>query len=509
MDGDDHVAAEADAIAMKLTTFMIEAFVTKEGRQPTNDEIAQLFDELTPDRIAEMALHNPQLVKGIAASLRTLIVASFRAPATQFVMALLKRLNPTAQILRARSFCRHHEYIFALLCLLNVNMGALDLSQRSEVDAHGDSYTLYEGHHAHTLLHELATVYASMDSTIQARVQKRVMFSGALPISRDTPSYAAVMSILNGGEAGQLEYARNRRRSGGEADEKDEEEDWAVARAEAKRAARQAQGQDQDKGGMRSVGGSGSGSGSGRFDEDDVLHAEAKVDRHLSNNHASEQDEDSHPRGTRRGDDKHTDENDRTSDRGGEADRDSKSGYRLLGDLPSLGPSGRAQMGHREREMIDKDVKVALNLELPSQQAGMRLGLGLGLAAASNGHAHGGPGSGAAAGSSSGGKGAHKHRHTDPSGVTDEGIPVEFLCAINGHVMKAPVRCVGTGVVYEKATIELWLSSRGSVCPITGEPLTRDDLVADDELRNRIKRYHIQQTSRRAAPTQDDDLYDF
>ena len=83
-------------------------------------------------------------------------------------MALLKRLNPTAQILRARSFCRHHEYIFALLCLLNVNMGALDLSQRAEVDEDtGDAYTLYEGHHAHTLLHELATVYASMDATIQ------------------------------------------------------------------------------------------------------------------------------------------------------------------------------------------------------------------------------------------------------------------------------------------------------------------------------------------------------
>ena len=45
---------------------------------------------LEGDRIAEMALHNPQLVKGIAASLRTLIISSFRAPSTQFVMALLK-----------------------------------------------------------------------------------------------------------------------------------------------------------------------------------------------------------------------------------------------------------------------------------------------------------------------------------------------------------------------------------------------------------------------------------
>ena len=81
-------------------------------------------------------------------------------------MALLKRLNPTAQILRARSFCRHHEYIFALLCLLNVNMSALDLAQRAEVDGDddGDNYSsLYDGHHAHTLLHELATVFSSME----------------------------------------------------------------------------------------------------------------------------------------------------------------------------------------------------------------------------------------------------------------------------------------------------------------------------------------------------------
>ena len=36
--------------------------------------------------------------QGIAASLRTLIIASFRAPATQLVMALLNKLNPTAQV---------------------------------------------------------------------------------------------------------------------------------------------------------------------------------------------------------------------------------------------------------------------------------------------------------------------------------------------------------------------------------------------------------------------------
>lgn len=61
----------------------------------------------------------------------------------------------------------------------------------------------------------------------------------------------------------------------------------------------------------------------------------------------------------------------------------------------------------------------------------------------------------------------------------------EFLCAINGHVMKDPVRARSTGLVYERATIELWLSTRGAVCPISNAHLEKGDLVADDDLRTR------------------------
>ena len=42
------------------------------------------------DDVTAMALDSQQLVKGIAASLRTLVIASFRAPATQYVMSLLR-----------------------------------------------------------------------------------------------------------------------------------------------------------------------------------------------------------------------------------------------------------------------------------------------------------------------------------------------------------------------------------------------------------------------------------
>ena len=78
--------------------------------------------------------------------------------------------------------------------------------------------------------------------------------------------------------------------------------------------------------------------------------------------------------------------------------------------------------------------------------------------------------------------------------------------------MKEPMRCVRTNLVFERATIELWLKTRGQVCPITNEPLTLNDLSADDDLRNQIMRYHIQQTTRRIVPAeqkQNDDLYDF
>ena len=66
----------------------------------------------------------------------------------------------------------------------------------------------------------------------------------------------------------------------------------------------------------------------------------------------------------------------------------------------------------------------------------------------------------------------------------DPTIPKEFLCAINGHVMKDPVRCKTTGLVFERETIELWLQTRGAVCPITNSHLEKSDLVSAEDLRN-------------------------
>jgi hypothetical protein len=42
-------------------------------------------------------------------------------------------------------------------------------------------------------LHDMAKVYQQMTPAAQKRVLNRVLHSGALPVSRDTPSYAAVL----------------------------------------------------------------------------------------------------------------------------------------------------------------------------------------------------------------------------------------------------------------------------------------------------------------------------
>jgi hypothetical protein len=81
--------------------------------------------------------------------------------------------------------------------------------------------------------------------------------------------------------------------------------------------------------------------------------------------------------------------------------------------------------------------------------------------------------------------------HEISSSQTDSSIPDEFLCAINGHVMKDPVRSTRSGLVFEKATIQIWLQTRGQVCPITHEPLSPDDLIPDTELKKRFKLYYV------------------
>ena len=125
------------------------------------------IDQDPGDGIALLALHQPQLVKGIAASLRTLIIATFRAPPTQYVMNLLRRLNPTRQLIsKAALFLIHYDYIYSLVCCVNINMGVFDCisSSNNSSDTYQDPVIVSN---AYTLLKDLVALFNQMSPATQ------------------------------------------------------------------------------------------------------------------------------------------------------------------------------------------------------------------------------------------------------------------------------------------------------------------------------------------------------
>ena len=100
------------------------------------------------------------------ASLRTLIIATFRAPPTQYVMNLLRRLNPTRQLVsRASLFLTHSDYIYSLVCCVNINMGVFDcISSSAASDTYQDPVVVSN---AYTLLKDLVALFNQMSTATQ------------------------------------------------------------------------------------------------------------------------------------------------------------------------------------------------------------------------------------------------------------------------------------------------------------------------------------------------------
>jgi hypothetical protein len=276
------------------------------------------------------------------------------------------------------------------------------------------------------------------------------------------------MSVLNGGSAGQLEYVLGKDGFDRDGEGEGNEEDYDATRSEAKQAHAERMANIGSQSSSSSSGSSGGGyaaapsAEASPADEPKSRRQDAKAS---SDSSAQSDSKGGSSGGGVAGEAKGAES--KGSSRPANAPQHKSDGFRLLGDLPSFGGKPSAS-----------DVKVAIALELPSeQQKGKNKG---GSLAPSRG----------------------------PSKPTDPDVPEKFVCAINGHVMKDPVRS-STGFYFERATIELWLSTRGSICPISNQPLTADDLEPATDLRNEIKRYHIQKTSMRTAAKHDDDLYDF
>lgn len=76
----------------------------------------------------------------------------------------------------------------------------------------------------------------------------------------------------------------------------------------------------------------------------------------------------------------------------------------------------------------------------------------------------------------------------------DAGVPAEFACGLDGNPMRDPVRRggdAGSGPAFDRAAIEAWLQRGTPACPITGEPLTKEDLAPCPALRARISAWRV------------------
>ena len=65
-----------------------------------------------------------------------------------------------------------------------------------DFEGSGGMTEMVQAYHAHSLLHDVALVHMEMPRRAQLKVLQVVLSSGGLPVSRDTPSYAAVVSVL-------------------------------------------------------------------------------------------------------------------------------------------------------------------------------------------------------------------------------------------------------------------------------------------------------------------------
>lgn len=66
--------------------------------------------------------------------------------------------------------------------------------------------------------------------------------------------------------------------------------------------------------------------------------------------------------------------------------------------------------------------------------------------------------------------------------------PAHMRCAIDGKLMKDPVRSPH-GHAFERSTLERWVSSCGSVCPVTSRQLRLQECGTDVELQQEIRQW--------------------
>ncbi|KUF96757.1 Ankyrin-2 [Phytophthora nicotianae] len=131
-----------------------------------------------------------------------------------------------------------------------------------------------------------------------------------------------------------------------------------------------------------------------------------------------------------------------------------KEEYELLGDLPSLNA-----ITIQDADAIDDDDEEEVDAKAPALDSPSKE------------------------------KHKKKSKHSSKKKKNKSGsrdIPPEYKCAVSLKLLKHPMRSP-YGQVFERQVIEAWFRDFGNRCPLTGEPLTLQQLVSDEELREEIR----------------------
>jgi hypothetical protein len=77
--------------------------------------------------------------------------------------------------------------------------------------------------------------------------------------------------------------------------------------------------------------------------------------------------------------------------------------------------------------------------------------------------------------------------------VSTDDVPKQFLCEIARKPLQDPV-ITPSGHVFERKLIEVWMERNGSICPITGEPLSVYQLKEATEVKRQMEEWRLRKT---------------
>lgn len=410
---------------------LVESRVTPDMILPYLQVCLQLCAEAYAPGAAEGgAAEGPDevVVDGISASLKTLVISTFQAPSGSPAVQAFFALNPTATMVQCCWELLHtHVSIFALLVFFNVNINSLDISVVKGGGGAGAGGAASCGTGANSP-HALLHCFAAVFAGLERPQQKRLLSVLAGAAGLPVSRDSPSYGVVWGMLTSIYSAGMNAENNKVQRVEKSGTDDAAVAEEEGKEAEEDEEAKEAEQAPKMSLAAAGGGGDFSLGGPGDDFDSDLLAATVKPGAQPEAVEAMAEATATVSA----------AAASSSSSSSSYSSGLMLLGDLPSLVPGNSkytAQEKKRKRRKAKKEKKRAL-----------------------------------AAGE----------------------VPAEFKCAINGHIMRQPVRSpADADLVFEKATLEQWHLSHGSVCPITGAALDIPALAVDAKLSDEIAKWHM------------------